>query len=109
VAGRERSPENEEDSENAKTESASNIEESMAPNTQVASVPKEVEDRNREPENVIIRFAGDSGDGMQVTGSMFTHNSALVGNDISTLPDFPRRDPGPRRHAARRQRLPAQL
>jgi len=89
VAGRERSPENEEDSENAETESASNIEESMAPNTQVASVPKEVEDRNREPENVIIRFAGDSGDGMQVTGSMFTHNSALVGNDISTLPDFP--------------------
>ncbi len=40
-------------------------------------------------ENVIIRFAGDSGDGMQLTGSMFAHNSALVGNDISTLPDFP--------------------
>ena len=40
-------------------------------------------------ENVVIRFAGDSGDGMQLTGSMFTHNSALVGNDISTLPDFP--------------------
>ncbi len=42
-----------------------------------------------EHENVIIRFAGDSGDGMQVTGSMFTHNAALLGNDISTLPDFP--------------------
>jgi len=40
-------------------------------------------------ENVIIRFAGDSGDGMQITGSMFTQNAALVGNDISTLPDFP--------------------
>ena len=46
-------------------------------------------DRFQEIENVIIRFAGDSGDGMQVTGSMFTHNAALVGNDISTLPDFP--------------------
>ncbi len=42
-----------------------------------------------EHENVIIRFAGDSGDGMQVTGSMFTQNSALLGNDVSTLPDFP--------------------
>lgn len=40
-------------------------------------------------ENVIIRFAGDSGDGIQVTGAMFTHNSAIAGNDISTLPDFP--------------------
>ena len=43
----------------------------------------------RELEGVIVRFAGDSGDGMQVTGSLFTHDSALVGNDISTLPDFP--------------------
>ncbi len=40
-------------------------------------------------DNVIIRFAGDSGDGIQVTGAMFTHNSAITGNDISTLPDFP--------------------
>ena len=43
----------------------------------------------REVENVVIRFAGDSGDGMQLTGSLFTQNSAVVGNDISTLPDFP--------------------
>jgi 2-oxoglutarate ferredoxin oxidoreductase subunit alpha len=42
-----------------------------------------------EVENVIIRFAGDSGDGMQVTGAMFSDNSAIVGHDISTLPDFP--------------------
>jgi 2-oxoglutarate ferredoxin oxidoreductase subunit alpha len=42
-----------------------------------------------ELENVIIRFAGDSGDGMQVTGAMFSDNSAFVGHDISTLPDFP--------------------
>jgi len=40
-------------------------------------------------DNVIIRFAGDSGDGIQVTGALFTHNSAVLGNDISTLPDFP--------------------
>src|SRR6185295_14029423 len=38
---------------------------------------------------VTIRFAGDSGDGMQLAGTQFTDTSALVGNDISTLPDFP--------------------
>jgi 2-oxoglutarate ferredoxin oxidoreductase subunit alpha len=40
-------------------------------------------------DNVIIRFAGDSGDGMQLTGDRFTSETALVGNDLSTLPDFP--------------------
>ncbi|MCK6481563.1 MAG: 2-oxoacid:acceptor oxidoreductase subunit alpha [Planctomycetaceae bacterium] len=40
-------------------------------------------------ESVVIRFAGDSGDGMQLTGSQFTNTSALAGNDIATLPDFP--------------------
>ena len=40
-------------------------------------------------ENVVIRFAGDSGDGMQITGNQFTLTSALVGNDLATLPDFP--------------------
>src|SRR6201992_2770088 len=40
-------------------------------------------------ETVAIRFAGDSGDGMQLTGTQFTNTSAIVGNDISTLPDFP--------------------
>ncbi|HVS62524.1 MAG TPA: 2-oxoacid:acceptor oxidoreductase subunit alpha [Thermoanaerobaculia bacterium] len=38
---------------------------------------------------VVIRFAGDSGDGMQLTGTQFTNTSALLGNDLSTLPDFP--------------------
>ena len=38
---------------------------------------------------VIVRFAGDSGDGMQLTGSQFTSETAMLGNDISTLPDFP--------------------
>jgi 2-oxoglutarate ferredoxin oxidoreductase subunit alpha len=40
-------------------------------------------------DSVVIRFAGDSGDGMQITGSQFTNTSALVGNDIATFPDFP--------------------
>ncbi|HXZ57197.1 MAG TPA: 2-oxoacid:acceptor oxidoreductase subunit alpha [Gaiellaceae bacterium] len=40
-------------------------------------------------EQVTIRFAGDSGDGMQLTGGQFTSETALVGNDLSTLPDFP--------------------
>src|SRR5688500_7083281 len=40
-------------------------------------------------EQVIIRFAGDSGDGMQLTGSRFTSETAIFGNDLSTLPDFP--------------------
>lgn len=43
----------------------------------------------REVENVIIRFAGDSGDGIQSTGGIFTQDSAVLGHDISTLPDFP--------------------
>src|SRR6187549_3848192 len=40
-------------------------------------------------EQVTIRFAGDSGDGMQLTGGRFTSETALIGNDLSTLPDFP--------------------
>ncbi len=40
-------------------------------------------------ESVVIRFAGDSGDGMQLTGMQFTTESALAGNDLGTLPDFP--------------------
>ena len=40
-------------------------------------------------EKVTILFAGDSGDGIQLTGSQFTNNTALYGNDLSTFPDFP--------------------
>jgi 2-oxoglutarate ferredoxin oxidoreductase subunit alpha len=40
-------------------------------------------------DRVVIRFAGDSGDGMQLTGDRFTNTSALYGNDLATLPDFP--------------------
>jgi 2-oxoglutarate ferredoxin oxidoreductase subunit alpha len=47
------------------------------------SVPTQIVD------DVVIKFAGDSGDGMQLTGSQFTNNTALIGNDLSTFPDFP--------------------
>src|SRR5436190_5253826 len=40
-------------------------------------------------DDVVIRFAGDSGDGMQLTGNEFTKTSAIIGNDIATFPDFP--------------------
>jgi 2-oxoglutarate ferredoxin oxidoreductase subunit alpha len=42
-----------------------------------------------EKENVVIRFSGDSGDGMQLTGMQFSNTSALFGNDVSTFPDYP--------------------
>src|SRR6188508_338829 len=43
----------------------------------------------RRLDRVVIRFAGDSGDGMQLTGDRFTSETAQLGNDISTLPNFP--------------------
>lgn len=52
----------------------------MGPN-----MKKEIEEKD----SVVIRFCGDSGDGMQLTGSRFTETAALVGNDIATLPDYP--------------------
>ena len=39
--------------------------------------------------DVVIRFAGDSGDGMQLTGTQFTDTSAIHGNDLATFPDYP--------------------
>ena len=43
----------------------------------------------QEKERVVVRFAGDSGDGMQLAGSRFTDATAMLGNDLATLPDFP--------------------
>jgi 2-oxoglutarate ferredoxin oxidoreductase subunit alpha len=43
----------------------------------------------QELDEVVIRFAGDSGDGMQLTGNQFTNTSALFGNDLATFPDYP--------------------
>src|SRR3546814_4481007 len=47
------------------------------------------ESTRQELESVVIRFAGDSGDGVQLTGSQFTQVTALAGNDLATFPDFP--------------------
>ncbi|GAB2695338.1 2-oxoacid:acceptor oxidoreductase subunit alpha [Nocardia thraciensis] len=46
-------------------------------------------DETRRLEKVVIRFAGDSGDGMQLTGDRFTHEAAAFGNDLATMPNFP--------------------
>ncbi|HXG26445.1 MAG TPA: 2-oxoacid:acceptor oxidoreductase subunit alpha [Candidatus Binatia bacterium] len=51
--------------------------------------PREGAPEQRQLERVTIRFAGDSGDGMQLTGTQFTRTAAAFGNDISTFPDFP--------------------
>jgi len=48
-----------------------------------------MERQNELLDQVIIKFAGDSGDGMQLTGTQFTNTAALFGNDLSTFPDFP--------------------
>src|SRR5713101_7004983 len=55
----------------------------------VDSEPGLQEGEFEELESVAIRFAGDSGDGMQLTGTQFTNTSAVLGNDVSTMPDFP--------------------
>ncbi len=60
----------------------------MATSTEAASDGAD-EPRVEEIETVTIRFAGDSGDGMQLIGSQFTNASAIAGNDVSTLPDYP--------------------
>src|SRR3954468_3877153 len=56
----------------------------MSAHTNVAS-----ETRRSELDRVVIRFAGDSGEGMQLTGDRFTSVSAVFGNDLATMPDFP--------------------
>ena len=57
----------------------------MVPTADATPVSKPVEQLDA----VVVRFCGDSGDGMQVAGTQFTNVSAIFGNDISTLPDFP--------------------
>jgi len=52
------------------------------------SAPRRTAQADRLP-NAVVRFAGDSGDGMQLAGTQFTDTSAVVGNDVATLPDFP--------------------
>jgi len=54
----------------------------------LAEVPP-VKHKREVLDQAVIRFAGDSGDGMQITGSQFTNTAALYGNDIATFPDYP--------------------
>ena len=54
------------------------------------TAPDGVSENNLDTQDsVVIRFSGDSGDGMQLTGTLFTNTSAILGNDVSTFPDFP--------------------
>ncbi len=57
--------------------------------TAARSIDTQAPTDNSNPESVVVRFAGDSGDGMQLTGGQFTLSSALSGNDFATFPDFP--------------------
>src|SRR6266851_7433445 len=58
---------------------------------ETATIPKPPHSTKavRELDSAVIRFCGDSGDGMQLIGTQFTNVSAAFGNDVSTLPDFP--------------------
>ena len=47
------------------------------------------EDQIKKIDDIVVRFAGDSGDGMQLSGTLFSDASALTGNDIATFPDYP--------------------
>ncbi len=65
----------------------------MTPPAGATAEPKAAPPRHHAPaqevESITIRFAGDSGDGMQLAGTQFTNTSAFIGNDIATFPDFP--------------------
>ena len=57
--------------------------------TDIQAPPPATGDARRALDSVVIRFAGDSGDGMQLTGDRFTQSSAVFGNELATMPDFP--------------------
>src|SRR5688500_4022246 len=59
--------------------------EALIPMATLEAVPKTQETLG----HAVIRFCGDSGDGMQITGAQFTSTAALFGNDLATFPDFP--------------------
>ncbi len=68
--------------------------------------------RKREVEVIdkaVIRFCGDSGDGMQITGNQFTNTVALYGNDLATFPGLSRRNSRSCGHAAGRERIPGAI
>jgi 2-oxoglutarate ferredoxin oxidoreductase subunit alpha len=57
--------------------------------TPIADASARIPRPTEELDHVVIRFSGDSGDGMQITGSQFTNTAAVLGNDLATFPDFP--------------------
>ncbi len=57
--------------------------------TAAHSITPQEASANPPAESIVVRFAGDSGDGMQLTGGQFTLSTALAGNDLATFPDFP--------------------
>ena len=57
--------------------------------SQVGMRVRQVSKQVKQLDRVVIRFAGDSGDGMQLTGDRFTQESASFGNDLATFPNFP--------------------
>lgn len=61
----------------------------MSDDTLIETRPTDFRPTPEQIQDVVIRFAGDSGDGMQLAGTQFTESSALFGNDLATLPDFP--------------------
>src|SRR5260370_27951935 len=61
----------------------------MPPNTAAAKVIESQPKARQAIDTVTIRFCGDSGDGMQLTGTEFTRASAIAANDLQTFPDYP--------------------
>ena len=64
------------------------------PHSKMTQTEEETEPAGARPEviereEIVVRFCGDSGDGMQVVGGQLTDTSAIFGNEVSTLPDFP--------------------
>ena len=61
--------------------------------------------KTTELDNVVVRFSGDSGDGMQLAGTLFSNLSAILGNEISTFPDYPSEIRAPQGNTWRRFRF----
>ena len=74
----------------------------------VTGVPEAISGKSKREvlDRAVIRFCGDSGDGMQITGNQFTNTAALYGNDLATFPDYPAEIRAPAGTLAGRQRLP---
>ena len=74
----------------------------------MATITDAVESKQKRQviDRAVIRFCGDSGDGMQITGNQFTNTAALYGNDLATFPDYPAEIRAPAGTLPGRQRIP---